>query len=366
MKTFERYLFVELLTKLLVIELVFSVIVAANLLSKLLKKVATGDYPADVVASLLFYNTVDSLAVLLPFSAMLAVMLTMGRYYSDSEAYAAFSLGISYARICGVLMKLAVPLALLLFVLVMVVSPAGEQQYKLIKQQGKQRGDVTVVTRGKFFSPREGVVLFVEDHDRDSGKLSNIFIANLSTRHNVLETAAYGEQRQGSDGVKRLHLHDGHLYEGVPGQTSYRVSDYREHSIHLPIRLTQIRSDDPETMTFGELLKSGRNKDQAELQWRMVTVISVPVLMLLAFPLSRVAPRSGSNARIISVIAVFLVYSGVTIVTADLIGSGRFPTFPGVWWVPAVALVAAMLMLTRRHLNYAFRRVLSGISGSVR
>ncbi len=360
MKTFERYLFSELLVNLLATISVLGIIVGGSLLSRLLEKVAEGRYPLDVIRPLLIYGTLDSMIFLLPFSAMLAVMLTMGRHYCDSEAYATFSLGIGYARICGVLMRVALPLALLLFVFVMVVSPAGERQYELIKQMGKQRGDVTMVTAGRFFSPREDTVLFVEGYDRTAGRLSGIFIAKLTDDRTFLEIARIGEQRQDGDGVKRLHLHDGHRYEGAPGRTDYRISDYREHSVYLPTSLPQMPGDDPEAMTFSQLLGSSRAEDQAELQWRLAAVVSLPVLMLLAFPLSRAAPRSGRNARVAVAIAVFLVYENLVIFVVSLIGDGNFPAFPGVWWIPASALAATALLLARRRIGHALRLLPGG------
>ena len=349
MKVFERYLFTELLVNLLATVSVLGIIVVGRLLSKLLGRIAEGDYPLDVIRHLLIYGTLDSLIFLLPFSAMLAVMLTMGRHYRDSEAYAAFSFGFGYARICGVLMRLAVPLTVLLFVLTMEVSPHGERRYDLIKQAGKQRGDVTMVTAGRFFNPREDTVLFVEGYDRVAGRLSNIFIAELSERGAVIETARGGEQKIDADGVKRLHLYDGRRYEGVPGETDYRVSDYREHAVFLPTRLPATPGDNPEEMSFAELLASNQVEAEAELQWRLATVASLPVLMLLAFPLSRSAPRRGRNARVAVAIGVFLVYENLIIFTVDRIGAGAIPAFPGVWWIPATALAVAVLMLTRRR-----------------
>ena len=354
MRTFERYFFTELLANLLATLSVLSIVVIGNLLSKLLENVSEGRYPLDVIAPLLIYGTLNSLVFLLPFSAMLAVMLTMGRYYHDNEASAAFSLGISYARICGVLMQLAVPLTLLMFVLVMKVLPEIERQYELIKEMGKQRGDVTMVTAGRFFSPRDDTILFVEDYDRAAGRLSNIFIAHLSPEYTMIETAAYGEQKLDENHVKRLHLYEGYRYGGTPGQTDYRVSEYREHTVHLPARLPRLPGDNPEAMTFGALLASNQVEAKAELQWRFAAVISVPALVLLAFPLARVAPRRGRNARTAVAILVFLVYENLAIFVTNQVESGDLPVFPGVWWIPALAFAATTVLLARRSVVHVF------------
>ena len=353
MKTFERYFFTELLVNLLATVSVLSLVIVGRLLSRLLEKIAKGDYPLDVIRDLLFYGTVDALIFLLPFSAMIAAMLTLGRHYRDSEIYAAFSFGIGYVPICHVLMRCAVPIAILLFVLVMEVSPAGERRYELIEKTSKQRGDVTMVTAGKFFSPRKDTVIFIEDYNRGSNEVSNIFIAKLSGNQTVIETATLGKQKIGNDGIKRLHLYDGHRYEGRPGQSNYQVSDYQEHAIFLPTSLPPVLGDDSEEMTFSELFASPRDEDKAELQWRLVTVVSLPVLMLLAFPLSRVAPRRGRNIQIAGAIVAFVIYECLIILIVDQIGDGNLPVLPGVWLVPIVFFIMTVLMLMHRRIKYA-------------
>ena len=348
MKTFERYFFTETLVKLLAATSALGLVIIGNLLSKLLGKVSEGRYPLDVVRPLLIYGAIDALIFLLPFSAMLAVTLTMGRYYRDNEAAAAFALGVGHARICRVLMRLALPLVLLLFVLVMQVSPEGERRYEMIKQMGKQRGDVTMVSPGRFFSPRENTVLFVDEYDRDAGKLSKVFIADLSPGRTLLETAAYGEQKIDEDGVKRLYLYRGQRYEGTPGRTDYRVSGYREHAVYLPVRLPSMPGDDPEEMGFGELLASHQLEARAELHWRLATVVSLPVLMLLAFSLWRVVPVRGRSNRVADATVVFFIYENLMIFVSDRVSNGVLPVLPGVWCIPALAFTVAALLLARR------------------
>ena len=349
MKTFERYFFLELLFKLFATILVFIVIIAGQLLAKLLAAAAAGNHPFDVIKYLFLYGTVDALIFLLPFSAMLAVTLTMGRYYRDGEAYAAFSFGIGYADFCRVLAKCVLPLTLLLFVLVMEVSPAGERKYQLIKQMGKQRGDVTMVVAGGFFAPRKDTVVFVEDYDRTRGTLHNLFIAKFLGEEKVIEIAKSARQEQDDDGVKYLHLYDGRLYEGRAGEDDYRVFSYREHRVSLPVGLPARLGDDPEEMNLAALLVSDSLESRAELQWRLVTVLSLPILVLFAFSLSWVLSRRGRSFDIAVVISAFLIYEHLTILVVDRIGKGELAPLPGAWLMPAATLAITVAMLLHRR-----------------
>ena len=356
MKTFERYFFRELLFRLLATILIFSLVIAGQLLAKLLAGAAEGNYPLDVVGELFLYGTSDALIFLLPFSAMLAVTLTMGRYYRDGEAYAAFSFGIGYADFCRVLAKCVLPLTLLLFVLVMEVSPAGERRYQLLKQASKQRGDVTTVVAGNFFAPRKDTVVFVGDHDRARGTLHDLFIAKFLEEGKVIEIAKSAHQERDDDGVRYLSLHDGRLYEGRIGEEDYRVFSYREHRVPLPVNLAPRLGDDPEEMNFAALLASDSPGSRAELQRRLVTVLSLPILVLFAFSLNRVGPRRERNFDIAFVILAFLVYEHLILLLVDYVGKGKIAPLPGAWPVPAAVLASAVLMLSHRHV----KRYLSG------
>ena len=47
---------------------------------------------------------------------------------------------------------------------------------------------------------------------------------------------------------------------------------------------------------------------QAELQWRFSTILLIPVLTLIAVPLSRVAPRQGRFSRLVPATLLYAVY----------------------------------------------------------
>ncbi len=345
MTIFERYFFRDLVANLVAVTSVLTLITAGRLLITLFDKVAAGSYPADVVLPLLGLGCLDWIVQMLPFGAMIAALLVLGRYYRDNEIYAAFSIRVSHWRILATLMRVGVPLALLLLYLLMNVLPQARQQFEFIKESGKQRMDVGAVESGRFIETDDGV-LFVARRAEDS--VAGVFVAVRRDGHWTIETAATGAQRESADGRRWLELQDGRFYEGAPGRGEFVVSSYRKHSVLLPRRVTEWDADDPDMLGFAALWASPLPEHRAELQWRLSVPLSLLLLLLLAEPLSRVAPRRG-HLQLAAAIVLFLIYANVLTLLTGMIAAGRAPPLPGVWPAHLAVLALALLLWRRRR-----------------
>lgn len=345
MTIFERYFFRDLVANLVAVTSVLTLITAGRLLITLFDKVAAGRYPADVVLPLLGLGCLDWIVQMLPFGAMIAALLVLGRYYRDNEIYAAFSIRISHRRILATLMRVGVPLALLLLYLLMNVLPQARQQFEFIKESGKQRMDVSAVESGRFIETDDGV-LFVARRAEDS--VAGVFVAVRRDGHWTIETAATGAQRESADGRRWLELQDGRFYEGAPGRGEFVVSSYGKHSVLLPRRVTEWDADDPDMLDFAALWASPLPEHQAELQWRLSVPLSLLLLLLLAEPLSRAAPRRG-YLQLAAAIVLFLLYANVLTLVTGMIAAGRVPPLPGVWPAHLAVLALALLLWRRRR-----------------
>jgi lipopolysaccharide export system permease protein len=143
-------------------------------------------------------------------------------------------------------------------------------------------------------------------------------------------------------------LHDGRRYEGVPGNNEFVVIEFDEHGI-------PIRPDDEEEFVeiaaskpTAALISSPRPEDRAELEWRISVPISVIVLALLAVPLSRSSPREGRYARLGIGLLCYIVYANVLSLARVQVERDTVPPWLGLWWVHAVALAVALLLLLRQ------------------
>jgi lipopolysaccharide export system permease protein len=153
-----------------------------------------------------------------------------------------------------------------------------------------------------------------------------------------------------STGDVAFVLHEGRQYEGVPGTNEFLVVEFDEG--RLPIRPKE--KEGPETAASvlskptAALLQSGQSSDRAELEWRLSVPISVLVLATLAVPLSRSAPREGRYAKVGIGLLAYVVYANVLSIGRVWLEHGVVPEWAGLWWVHAVALAFALLLLVRQ------------------
>ena len=102
-------------------------------------------------------------------------------------------------------------------------------------------------------------------------------------------------------------------------------------------------------MPTAQLLGSNDPHDRAELAWRVAAPISVLILTLLAVPLAHIAPRQGRYGKIVVGIAAYLLYSQLIGMGQAWIAKGRISDVVGLWWVHALMLVWALLLVARRQ-----------------
>jgi lipopolysaccharide export system permease protein len=76
--------------------------------------------------------------------------------------------------------------------------------------------------------------------------------------------------------------------------------------------------------------------------------ISVLVLALLAVPLSRSSPREGRYGRLGIGLLCYLIYTNMLAIARLQVEQESVPDWVGVWWVHAVALAVAALLLLRQ------------------
>jgi lipopolysaccharide export system permease protein len=88
---------------------------------------------------------------------------------------------------------------------------------------------------------------------------------------------------------------------------------------------------------------------QAELQWRISTILLIPVLSLIAVPLSRVAPRQGRFSRLVPATLLYAVYYVLLQLGMSMLAEGTIPLALGLWWVHAVFIALGLYLLFGRR-----------------
>lgn len=323
MQIYTRYLFRELLKNFLAVFSVLQVIVTVVILIRLLEDSSLNVPLYGVIFRLFAYISLDTVIITLPFASMLAVVLAFGRCRSDNETCAAFSIGISYLEMSKAVALFALPLAILLFVFMLESSPALHAKHEQIETMLEQGMDVSNVVSGKFISIGKGLVIFAEAHDRNTGNLKNIFIAQ--PHKSTVEIAKTGKQATLANGDKRFYLRHGYRYHGIPGNTPFYLSRFDEYWIEFPPPRTLSEYHDVRAHSFKEL-DTTQPDALAELHRRLSMPVSLILLSFFAFAISlpsRSDKRFNSHYTLLIVAVVFfLLYTNSNALLVKL-GSGH-------------------------------------------
>ncbi len=352
--TLNRYFSKELAQTFVGVGIVLLAVIVGQSFVSLLAKVIKGRLPTDVVVSMLGLGILKSAILLIPFALLLAIMLTVGRYYRDSEIYAIKACGIGSNALLRYASLLFIPLIALLFYLSIYSAPWAEQQIETIKLKARDFTDIYSLTPGQFIESNQGNwVVFVEKSDRENGEVKNVFIYDRREGSVAIETAESAKQENLAElGGESLILKNGQRYEGTPGEGGFTLLTFDQHAVRIPEFDLNIDTQNPEFKSTGDLLQSKQLDDIAEFQWRISVPIAAILLALLAFPLSFTNPRQGRFAGLALAIFIYLIYSNLLIVTETWVADGKFPAMPGMFAVHAGMLALVIFLSLRQKLSH--------------
>ena len=118
---------------------------------------------------------------------------------------------------------------------------------------------------------------------------------------------------------------------------SYRLQ-IKEQPVNEQIRKLEAYSTQ-------ELLQEPGSAAVAEFQWRVAIPLAMPLLTLIAVPLSRVNPRQGKFARMAPALLIYLGYFLLLMAAKSAVRDGVIPTAIGLWWIHIGLLIFGMILI---------------------
>jgi lipopolysaccharide export system permease protein len=346
--TVERYVLREVVQTWLAVTGVLVAILISNQLSRVLGQAADNQYGRHVVLDLIALGAVMNLSVVVPVGLLLAVVLTLGRLYHDSEMAALQACGFGPARLFAPLFCFSAIIALGLGWLSFVQVPRADREAQVLRQSALKEAQFGQLDAGRFRSFGGGDSVFYAERVDEQGVLHNVFVQRESAGRievALADTATYSKAT--ADGRHLITLYNGRRYEGEPGRQDFRVIEFQEHGI--PIATPTAAADilDPDTKPTRELFGSAAASDIAQLQFRASTPLMALVLTLIAVPLSRLRPRQGRYARVGFAIVVYFVYSNLLSAAKAWVEKGVLAPQVGVWWVHLLAIAVGLYLVFR-------------------
>jgi lipopolysaccharide export system permease protein len=300
--------------------------------------------PQDVVL-LLGYVALGHLPTMLAMSLFVAVVLTLGRMYRESEMVIWFASGVGLARFVRPVLRAAWPVLLVVTLLVLFAWPWGNRQSVELRDRYAQRGDLARVAPGVFQSSRDGRRVFFIERSADGVNARNVFILTQSERGEAVTSAKSGRLELDGDDrflvLERGQRNDVNLADGTRTLASF--DSYRVLAGERAVREAERRS--PRIVPTIDLIREPTLQHQGELTWRLGLALGAANLVLLGIGLAATNPRRASNWNLLFALLAFAVYYNLVTLSQSWVASGRVPMLPALLGVHGATFAAALALL---------------------
>ncbi|MDX3774865.1 LPS export ABC transporter permease LptF [Chromatiaceae bacterium AAb-1] len=347
-----RYLIGEVFKTQLAVFVILITIILSQRFVKILADASEGEIPGQLVLSIVALKLPQLAVIILPLSAFLGILIAYGRVYADNEMTVLHATGVSEWYVTRLTLLLSVIMAIIAGAVTLYFSPwSTEQEYKLMEKAESDAGFFSLVP-GRFqHTSNENAVIFVHDISRADAELSKVFVAQKTVQdgkeiHSIVY-AQSGSVTEDHRGAQVLQLQQGRRYAGVVDSPAYEVTEFGRYQIQIREQEAEQRRRKLSSLPTVELLEQTSAEAVAEWHWRIAIPLSIPLLTLIAVPLSRVNPRQGKFGRLLPALLLYLGYYALLIIARSALEDGKIPPQFGMWWLHFSALILGIILIMR-------------------
>ncbi len=365
-----RYLIRETFKAQLAVFLVLMTIFLSQQFVQILAEASDGQLPAELILLVLGLQLPSLAALILPISLFLGILLAHGRLYSDNEMSVLHACGVSEWYVARTTLVFALMISVLTGLLTLWWGPSALSQEHIIADRARADAGVSVIQTGRFQQvANQRAVIFIESQN-DNQELEHIFVAQMPAHTKVdgqrivedervsVVMASRGQILSTASGAQLLSLSDGRRYSQSLENLDHHVMSFDSYQMQIREQETEESLRRQEAIPTFELMRSSGAEARAELQWRLAIPLAMPLLTLIAVPLSRVNPRQGKFGRMAPAILIYLGYFMVLMAAKRAMAAERIPEAFGLWWIHlGLLLIAVSLLLRDRPIGQKLRNM---------
>jgi lipopolysaccharide export system permease protein len=360
-----RYLSKQVLQVMAAVTLILLVVALTSRFIQYLSQAVAGELASDVLFLLMLYRLPDFLLVILPLALFLGILLAYGRMYADNEMVILIGSGFSQKRLLLATLGTSSVVMLAVAILSLQLAPWGVRNTEQLKLNQDQLTELDLIVAGQFQSFGDGNRVTyaerTESSTRGERQLQNVFVAvsgaqdeagQSSPRIIVAESAR--PEIDSQTGARFMRLENVLQYDGEPGALDFSIGQFDVQSIVLPDTTSIEPILEEESLTTGQLLGSELPEHKAELQWRISTLLLIPIITLIAVPLSKVDPRQGRYSKLVPAALLYAAYFVLLQFSKDMIAEENLPAVIGMWWVHGIFVTIALLCYRFPNIGRSF------------
>jgi lipopolysaccharide export system permease protein len=360
-----RYLSKQILQVMLAVTLILLVVALTSRFIQYLGDAVAGELSSDVLLLLMLYRLPDFLLVILPLALFLGILLAYGRMYADNEMIVLMGSGFSQLRLLCMSLGAASVVLFVVALLSLQFAPWGVRNTEQLKQNQEQLTEIDLIVAGQFqFFGDGNRVTYAERISNSSGEgreLQNVFVAisgevTGSSQNNLRIIIAESARPEIDEetGARFMRLESVLQYEGTPGTSKYTIGQFDVQSILLPEPSAIEQILEEESLSTGQLFMYSTPEHQAELQWRVSTLLLIPIITLIAVPMSKVDPRQGRYSKLVPAALLYAVYFVLLQFSKDMIADGELNPMIGMWWVHLLFIVIGIFVFRFSSIGESF------------
>ena len=333
--------------------LILSGIVVAQRGVIVFRLASKGIIPNDSILTILVFSLLKYLPILLTLTLFLTILLTLSRWFKDSEMIIWFSSGLGLTSFIRPILFFSLPIILLIGFLSLYLSPWATQKSEEYKAGLKNRDELATISPGSFKeSKSKDRVFYVEGFGDLGSKVKNVFVQSEQNGKLGIIVSNEGSRVSTNTDDEYIVLKKGKRYEVNHENNHFTEIKFSDYGFLVEKKLPPIIDvNQVEAMPTLLLLLTKGNREIAEFVWRVSLPISGIVLIILAIPLSFINPRSGRSVNIIIAIMIFAIYNNLMGVTQSYINLGKLNPYIGGSIVHLFILLIASYLMLRRNLN---------------
>ena len=330
-----------------------------------LNEAARGIMSSDVLLYIMLYRLPGFLELIIPVSFFLSIMLSYGRFHVDSEMVILEAAGVSPGKLMWMTLVLAIITMILTATITLWLKPNGEKRVEILLKEQRNLTEFDTLASGRFQTLRSGKRVTYTEALSDDGELQNVFINEYkqSNAHGpkdvVTIVAESGENVIDATGNRFILLKNGMRYSGVPGSADYQVIEYEEYGQLVAKAKAPAQSRRRAAIPSLELLSMETLTHVAELHWRLSVILLVPVIAVMAIPLSKVNPRQGRFTRLVPGLILCFLYVISLSAGRAAIEKAQMPQEIGLWWIHALFIAIVFGLYHMEKITGPFRRLVS-------
>lgn len=351
---FAKYLMQDILLFFLVIFLVITLIIFGNQLVLVIKESLKGGFPVSELFSIIGFKTIRDLPLILSLSLFLAIVLSISKFYKNSEAIVMNAVGIGDKNIIILILPLIIVFFIVILFLTTIVVPWSVQQRSIIMYQAKQSSEFAFIKAGEFQEFKQGNIVFYAEQDKDSlnNSMQNVFIYTNINNKEIITVAKKSEKYINTEtNNEYLRLKNGARYHGLYSNENEKILNFSNYDLKITNgnnaqnNLLILKTASKDTL---ELMSSKNIKEIAEFQWRMSIPISILLLSMIAVLLGKTSPREGKNLGALFGVLIFIAYNNLILIVKSSVEKGNIPTEIGLWWVHLLILLFVWIFYLHR------------------